>query len=50
MRKDHGGYVRAVKRAAKKLRKERLLLKEDEKRINKEAKESDVLQKPKKVK
>ena len=48
--KNHKGYVKAIKRAAKKLKKERFLLKEDEKQVNKEAKESDVLQKPKKVK
>ena len=41
--KNHKGYVKAVKKAAKKLKKEGFLLKEDEKRIKKEAKESDVL-------
>jgi hypothetical protein len=48
--KNHKGYVKAIKKAAKKLKKERFLLKEDEKRINKEAKESDVLKKRKKPK
>ena len=47
--KDHKGYVEAVKKAAKALRKERFLLKKDEKLIVKEAKASDVLRKPEKV-
>ncbi len=41
--RNHGGYVKAVKRAAKALRAERLMLKEDVARIVREAAQSDVL-------
>jgi len=41
--KDHKGYVKAIRRAARALRRENLLLEEDEKRIVKEAAQSDVL-------
>lgn len=41
--KDHKSYVKAVRNAARKLRKEGFLLKEDEKKIIQEAQESDIL-------
>lgn len=41
--RDHEGYVRAVRKAAKKLREEGFLLKEDERQVIQEAEASDVL-------
>jgi hypothetical protein len=41
--KDHRGYVRAVRQAARRLAHHRLLLEEDVEQIIKEAEESDVL-------
>ncbi len=42
--KNHKGYVKAVRKAAEKLQKRRLLLEEDVERYIAEAEESDVLQ------